>query len=63
MISAARVPDKEAIRLTIEVATRRLSELDSKEKLTRAESYEREMTVAHIERCTRLLEGDNGTVR
>lgn len=48
-------PETAAVRLAVEVAERRLKELDNKRTLTRAESYERLMTVDCIKRGRKLL--------
>jgi hypothetical protein len=45
----------EAARHAVEVAERRLKELDSKPKLTRAEQFEREMTLDCIKRGKAIL--------
>lgn len=46
---------RQAIEHAIEIAKRRLKDLDGKRSLTRAETFERDMTVECIKRGEKLL--------
>ncbi len=50
-----RSEEREAIKHAVAVARRRLEELDGKPRLTRAEFFEREMTLDCIQRGEKML--------